>query len=88
MLFNTENVNILGIKKGDIVEITKFGEYDGNTEYCVKIKAPVVQVSGRWFRVFVKCRLGGYFTCINFVDTYMGGKKLCYRVIGKVRDEK
>lgn len=81
MFFNIDNVNLLGIKKGDIVEIIKFGEYDGNTSYCVKIKAMVVQVSRRWFRVFIKCKLGGYFTCVNFVDTYDGGKKLCYKVI-------
>lgn len=88
MFFNTEKINLLGIKEGDIVEIIKFGEYDGNTEYSVNIKAPVVQVSRRWFRVFVKCRLGGYFTCVHFADTYNGGKKLCYRVIGKAGNKK
>ena len=81
MYFNCNNVNPLNVKVGDVVEFIRFKEYEGNVEYCDKLKGVVEEIGRRWFRVYVKCRLGGYFTCVHFVDTYKGGKKMCYRVV-------
>lgn len=82
MLFNVGCMNVLGIRSGDIVEIIMDEEceiFEGRT--ARKIRAVVAETGKRWFRVYVKCRKGGYYTCVNYVSTYMSGKKLIYKVI-------
>lgn len=84
MFFEISNLNIINIKKGQIVEIMR--ESDEGTKGDVKIiRGVVVETSKRWFRVYVKSFLGGYYTCVHYVDTYMNGKKLRYRVIGSIK---
>ncbi len=82
MLFNVGCMNVLGIRSGDIVEIIMDAECEISKDRAArKIRAVVVETAKRWFRVYVKCRKGGYFTCVNYVATYMSGKRLIYKVI-------
>lgn len=82
MLFNVECMNVLGIRRGDVVEIIMDTECEiFEDKASRKIRAVVVETAKRWFRIYVKVKKGGYFTCVNYVSTYMSGKKLKYKVI-------
>lgn len=78
MFFNAKKLNVLGISKGDIVEVILDGEECGR-----KIKSVVTEVSDRWFRIIIKKKIGSYYKCIHFVSTNERGTRLKYRIIKK-----
>lgn len=83
MALKKNELNRLKLKVGDKIWLRVGTEYDEDRhKVAKKIKATVIGLYPRWFRVRVDGKSGSYYTGINYISCYSQSKKLiCERVV-------
>ncbi len=82
MALKKSELNILKLKVGDKIWVKVGAECDDNRhKVAKKLKATVVGLYPRWFRVRVDCKSSSYHTCFNYISCYQQSKELMYEVV-------
>ena len=82
MALKKSELNILKLKVGDKIWFKIGTECDEDRhKVAKKLKATVVGLYPRYFRIRVDCKSGSYYTCLNYISCYQQSKKLIYEVV-------